>query len=50
MIITLHDIIVRLREIQDIDDEYVMEEAIEELTMELELLEGLKEGIEECDV
>lgn len=49
MIITLSDITMQIRDILDLDD-MDMREPLEELLIELEVLEGLKEGIEECDV
>lgn len=49
MITTLSDIVVQLRDILDLDD-MDMREPLEELLIELEVLEGLQEGIRECDV
>lgn len=49
MILTLSDIVCQLRDILDLD-ESELRDPLEELLVELELLEGIKEGIEECDV
>jgi hypothetical protein len=49
MIITLGDIIEQIRDILELTDDD-QRYALEELLLELEVLQGLKEGIEECDV